>query len=298
MLCATLLESTRAQFPNYFGYSVPTESLFTSAIPVQYEVHPLFAYNVYTRNMATAPPAPLASSIYTSPDDTYHGYSYQTEYEGGGKSEVVFTTGPQANQLLQKSVELFRTIVPPEVEQPTGRSLSVNATNNSTTASSTTHPTSNSTATFHYNLQLYPASTSPFIGFAPSLQKLISSFAYTIANDITNSIKDTSENEEAQETMIHGDVLTPPAPNTSTEVAQSTTPAPQTTSQSPSEETSAVTTTKTTTTTTATTTTASITTANPGPTTSSKAPAEEANDVADFSTTTHASEETMETTTA
>jgi len=223
---------------------------------------------------------------------------------------VAFVTGPQANQLLQKSVEFSRTIVPPEVEQSAGRSLSVNDPNNVTTASPTTSPTSNSSGTAYYNLQLFPANTYPFLGFAPPLQNLISSFAYTISNDIANSIKDASENEEAQETMIHGDVLTPPVPNTSTEVDQSTTPVPQTTSQSPSEETSAVTTTKTTTTPAATTTSAATTTpaatttsaapttANPQPTTSSKTPAEEANDVADLNTTTNASEEKMETTTA
>ncbi|GFG36115.1 hypothetical protein Cfor_03757 [Coptotermes formosanus] len=297
VLCATLLESARAPFPNYFGYSVPTESLFSSVIPLQYQAQPLFGYAVYTRNAATAP-VPLASSIYTSPDDTYRGYSYQTEYEGGGKSKVAFVTGPQANQLLQKSMELFRTIVPPEVEQPTGRSLSSNATNNSTAASSATHPTSNSSGTSYYNLQLHPAHTSPFIGFAPPLQNIISSFAYTISNDIASSIKDAFENEEAQESMIHGDVLTPAVPTTSTEVPHSTTSAPQTTSRSPSEETSAAPTTKTTTTTNASTTAAATTTANPEPTTRSKTPAEEANDIADSNTTTQASEEINETTTA
>ena len=217
---------------------------------------------------------------------------------------MAFVTGPQANQLLQKSVELSRTIVPPEVEQSTGRLLSVNDTNNSTIASSATYPTSNSSGTSYYNLQLFPANTYPFTGFTSPLQNLISSFAYTISNDIASSIKDASENEEAQETMIHGDFLTPPVPNTSTEVTQSTTPVPQTTSRSPCEETSAITTTKTTTTTTATTTSAATTTsvatttANPQPTTSSKIPAEEANDAADLNTTTHASEEKMETTTA
>lgn len=273
------------------------ESLLTTVIPAQYQPQPLFAYAVYTRNAATAP-VPLASSIYSSPDDTYRGYSYQTEYEGGGRSEVVFVTGPQANQLLQKSVERFRTIVPPE-EQPTGRSLSSNATSNSTTASSTTPANSNSSGTSYYNLQLYPAHTSPFTGFVPPLQNLISSFAYTITNDIANSIKDASENtEEAQESMIHGDVLTPPVRSTSTEVSQSSTSAPQTTSQSPSEGTSTVTTTKITTTTIATTTPAATTTANPEPTTNSKTPDEEKNDVADLNTTTHASDEIMETTSA
>lgn len=300
VLCAILLVPTWAVLPGYFGY--PIAPPFSSVITPQYEAQPLFAYSVYTApTTAAAAAAPLAKSIYTAPDDIYRGYSFQTEYEGGGKSEVVFVTGPQANQLLKKSVELFRTIVPTEVEQPTGRSLSSNITNTSTPAAPST---SNDPLTSYYHVQLYPAHTSPFIGYTPPLQNLISSFAYSVTNEIANSVKDASVNgEEAQESMIYGDILISPAPDTSTEKSQNaTTSAPQTTSHTPSEETT--TTTMTTTTTTATTTSTTITSSNatvssnPESSTSSKTLAEETNEVSDINTTTHASDEIMETTSA
>lgn len=302
LLCATLLVPTWAVFPGYFGYPVATGPFFPSVIPQQYQAPPLFAYTVYTapETVAAAAPAPLAKSIYTTSDDTYRGYSYQTKYEGGGKSEVVFVTGPEANQLLQKSVKLFQTIVPPEAEQPTGRSLSSNATSNSTTASSTSPSSSNEPITSYYHVQLYPAHTSPFIGHAPPLQNLISSFAYSITNEIANSVKDAAENaEEAQESMIHGDIVISPRPDTSAGETQNTTSAPQTTPQSPSEGTSASTTATTTTTTTSTTTTpAPTTTSNPEPSTSSETTAEETNEISDLNTTTLASDEINETTSA
>lgn len=299
VLCAILLVPTWAVLPGYFGY--PIAPPFSSVITPQYEAQPLFAYSVYTAPTATAA-APLAKSIYTTPDNIYRGYSFQTEYEGGGKSEVVFVTGPQANQLLKKSVELFRTIVPTEVEQPTGRSLSSNITNTSTPATSST---SNDPLASYYHVQLYPAHTSPFKGYAPPLQNLISSFAYRVTNEIANSVKDASANgEEAQESMIYGDILISPAPDTSTEKSQNATSAPQTTSQTPSEETSTSTTTTSMTTTTATTTSTTITssnatvTSNPASSTSSKTLVEETNEVSDLNTTTHASDEIMETTSA
>jgi hypothetical protein len=241
----------------------------------------------------------LAKTIYTAPDDTYRGYSYKTEYEGGGKSEVVFVTGPQANQLLRKSMELFRTTVPTEVEQPTGRSLSSNNTNTSMPASPST---SNNPLTSYHHVQVYPAHTSPFIGYAPPLQNLISSFAYSVTNEIANSIQDASVNgEEAQESMIYGDILISPAPDTTTEKKENaTTSAPQTTAQTPSEETSTVTTTMTTTTTTSSTITSSnaTTTSSPESSESNKTLAEETKEVSDLNTTTQAPDEMTETTSA
>jgi hypothetical protein len=306
LLYLTLLAPTWAAFPGYFGYPVATQSFFPSVIPQQYEAQPLFAYTVYTapETVAPAAPAPLAKSIYTSPDDSFRGYSYQTDYEGGGKSEVVFVTGPQANQLLQKSIKLFQTIVVPQAEQPTGRSLNSNATSNSTTASSTNPSTSNEPITSYYHVPLYSAHTSPLIEYAPPLQNLISSFAYSITNEIANSVKDASENaEEAQESMVHGDVIISPPSDTSAEETQNTTSAPQTTCQSPSEETSALTTTTATTTATATTTSttttpAATTISNPDTSTSSETEAEEINEVSRLNTTTPASEEITETTSA
>lgn len=299
MLCAILLVPTWAVLPGYFGY--PIAPSFSSVITPQYEAQPLFAYSVYTAptTAAAAAAAPLAKSIYTAPDDIYRGYSFQTEYEGGGKSEVVFVTGPQANQLLKKSVELFRTIVPAEVEQPTGRSSSSNITNTSTPAAPST---SNDPLASYYHVQLYPAHTSPFIGYTPPLQNLISSFAYSVTNGIANSVKDASVNgEEAQESMIYGDILISPAPDTSIEKRQNaTTSAPQTTSQTPSEETTTMTTTTTTAITTSTTITSNnaTVTSNPESSTSSKTLAEETNEVSDLNTTTQTSDEIMETTSA
>lgn len=298
VLCAILLVPTWAVYPGYFGY--PVAPAFSSVIPPQYEAQPLFAYSVYTApTTAAAAAAPLAKSIYTAPDDIYRGYSFQTEYEGGGKSEVVFVTGPQANQLLKKSIELFRTTVPTEVEKPTGRSLSSNTTNTSTPASPSP---SNDPLPSYYHVQLYPAHTSPFIGYAPPLQNLISSFAYSVTNEIANSVKDASVNgEEAQESMIYGDILISPSRDTSTETNQNaTTSAPQTTAQMPSEETSTTTTITTTTTTTSTTITSSnaTTTSNTESSTSSTTLAEETNEVSNLTTTTQASDEIMETTSA
>lgn len=294
MLCATLLVPTWAVFPGYFGYPAATGPFYPSVIPQSYQAPPLFTYTVYTApETVAATPAPLARNIYTSPDDTYSGYSYQTEYEGGGKSEVVFVTGPQANQLLQKSIKLFQRILPPEVEQPTGRSLNSNATNNSTTAPSTNTSTSNEPISSHYHIQLYPAHTSPFIGQDLPLQNLISSFGYSITNEIANSVKDASENaEEAQESMIHGDTVISPPPDSSAGESQNATSAPQTTPQSTSEGTS------TTTTTTTTTTTPAPTTLNPESSTSNEITAEETNEISDLNTTTLASDEIMETTSA
>lgn len=290
---------TSAAFPGYFSYPAPTGPFFPSVIPQQYQVPSLFAYAVYTAPETVgvpAAPAPLAKAIYTDADDAYRGYSYQTEYEGGGKSEVVFVTGPQANQLLQKSVKLFQTIVSPEVEQPTGRSSSSNATSNSTTETPISPSTSNDPITSYYPVQLYPAHTSPFVGQAPPFRNLISSFAYSVTNEIANSVKDASENaEDAQESMIHGDILISPPPDKSAGEVQDTTSAPQTTPQSPSEGTS---TTMTTTTTTITTTSTSTTTTTPATTTTSntetstgsETTAELTNEISDLNTTTLASD--------
>jgi hypothetical protein len=289
---------TWAVFPGYFGY--PIAPPFSSVIPQQYEAQPVFAYSVYTAPTATAAvaTAPLAKSIYTTPDDIYRGYSFQAEYEGGGKSEVVFVTGPQASQLLRKSVELFRTIVPTEAEQPTGRSLSSNNTNTSTPASPST---SGEPLTSYHHVQLYPAHTSPFIGYAPPLQNLLSSFAYSVTNEIASSVHDASVNgEEAQESMIYGDILISPAPDKSTDKKpNATTSAPQTTVQTPPEETSTTTATTTTTTTSTTITSSNATTtSSPESSKSSKTLAEETNEVSDLNTTTHAYDEIMETTSA
>lgn len=298
VLYAVLLVPTWAVHPGYFSY--PIAPPFSSVLPQQYEAQPLFAYSVYTAPTAAAA-APLAKSIYTAPGDIYRGYSFQTKYEGGGKSEVVFVTGPQANQLLKKSIELFRTTVPTEVEQPAGRSLSSIITNTSAPASPST---SNDPLASYYHVQLYPAHTSPFIGYAPPLQNLISSFAYSVTNEIANSVKDDSVNgEEAQESMIYGDILISPAHDTSPETNQNaTTSTPQTTAQIPSEETSTTTMTTTTTTTTTTSTTITnsnaTTTSNPESSTSSTTLAEETNEVSNLTTTTQASDEIMESTSA
>ncbi|PSN39049.1 hypothetical protein C0J52_13776 [Blattella germanica] len=284
ILCSTFLAPAWGIFPGYLGYSPLPVPYYSSLIPQQFQPQPAFAYSLYTTHGASAgaalPPAPMAKSIYTAPDDTFRGYSFQTEYEGGGKSEVVFVTGPQANQILQKSVDLFRSIVPTELGQITGRSLNSNTTNSSaTTVSPATNPVpSESPLASLYRIQLYPADTSPLVGQAPSLQNLV----YSITNDITNSVKDANENDEAQESMIHevGATVTVPPP----EVQNATTAAPSSTSQPSSTAANTVGSS----TTIATTTAAASTTNSPTPT-------QETNEVAESNTTT-ASDEIMETT--
>ena len=295
-------------YPGYFGYnaySAIPAPFFPNIVP---QTQPLFAYSFVTPHgadsAATITPAVAAQSIYTAPDDTFRGYSIQTEYEGGAKSEVVFVTGPQANQILQKSVDLFRQVVPAELGQITGRSLNgVNATN--TTDTPATAHASPATApgpiASMYHVQLYPADTTPFLGPVTPLQNLVSSFAYSITNDIANTLKeaakDGAENEgEAQESMIH-------------EVGATVTASPSNaTKESSSETSSTTTTTAAATTTTATTTTesasssSSTTTTSAPPTTTAEStttgpsPSEEKNEVAESNTAASSSEEIMETT--
>jgi hypothetical protein len=283
---------------------VHAASFLPSLVPQQYQAQPLFAYAVYTPSEPDAASAPLAKSIYTSPDDTLSGYSFQTEYEGGGKSEVVFVTGPQANQLLQNSINIFRKTVSPEAER-TDQPLNSNSTNSSTRTSSATPPTSNGPIASYNHVQLYPAHSFPFAGSAPPFQNLISSFAYSITNEIANSIKDTPENDgEAQESMIHGDTVISPAPDTSSEETQNVTSAQETAHQSPPEGNSISTTTTTTTTSTTTTTTTATTTiptttgSNREPSTSSETSTEEISEVSDLNITTVAPNEITETTSA
>ncbi|XP_069693950.1 uncharacterized protein [Periplaneta americana] len=289
VLSATLLVPTWAIYPGYFGFPSAAGPFYPAVIPQQYQPQPLFSYSIYTApsSAAVASPAPMAKSIYTAPDDTFRGYSFQTEYEGGGKSEVVFVTGPQANQVLQKSVELIRTIAAPEPGEITGRSLIINTTNISTTpAPISTESSPGSPVASFYRVQLYPAQTSPIFGAPAPLQNLISSFAYSITNDIAATATSTAENAgEAQESMIQGTTVTSPAP---AETPKTTSP-PQTTTQPPTEETS-------TTSTATTTTTIATPTSTSAPSQINQTPAEETNEVSDSSTTTAASDEIMETT--
>ena len=310
MLLVGLLAPALSIYPNYFGYnpySAVPAPLFPNIVP---QAQPLFTYSIIAPHRANAAftPAIAAKSIYTAPDDRFRGYAIQTEYEGGGKSEVVFVTGPQANQILQKSVDLFRQIVPSELGQITGRSLNgINATNITVTPPTTpTTPTApsqpgNANAAAPapiasmYHVQLYPAATSPYLGPVTPFQNLISSFAYSITNDIANSIKDSSKDKvenagEAQESMIHeiGAAITATPPNVTTAAsataeAANPTAAPTTNAETTTEATS--------------TTSADPPATTPEPTTTTPTPSEETNEIAESNTTpAPASDEIMETT--
>lgn len=80
-----LVASTLAQYPAYYGYNY-------NSLPYPY------AYLYPIQRPATR--------IYLPPD-VYRGYAYQTAYENGGGTKVVFVRGPGANAILEHPVRTF-----------------------------------------------------------------------------------------------------------------------------------------------------------------------------------------------
>lgn len=122
-IAVCLAAPTLAAYPAYFGYNAPFPYQQFGPHYVPASTGPL----IYPQH-APQVPVQQPTEIY-SPADVYRGFAYQTTYNDGGVSQVVFVRGPDARALLEQSIRSFSFTSFPLLPLPATKSSSTQQNN-------------------------------------------------------------------------------------------------------------------------------------------------------------------------